>query len=108
MCDTRRASPTPRWGVLYGWLLVSFFSAAVVRVAAAASWRGVASWGIGVAAVTGVAQWIRWNQVALDQSEWCACASASVRIRTIPAAQEEDRREAEQREEEQRSATLVA
>ena len=98
MCDMRRASPTPRWGAIYGWLLVSFVFAAVVRVAASASWRGVASWGIGVVAVTGVARWIRWNRVALDQSEWCACASASVRIRTIPAAREQD----------QRSATLVA
>ena len=103
MGDTRRALPVPRWGVLYGWLLVSFFAAAVVRVAAAASWRGVVSWGIGVATVTGVARWIRWNRVALDQSEWCACASASVRIRTIPSAREE-----EPREEDQRSATLVA
>jgi hypothetical protein len=86
VCDETRSIPGPRWGALYALLLLALGAAVLARFVLPAAWRGLASWSLGLAAVAGVAQWIRGNRVALDQAEWCACASASTRVRTIASS----------------------
>ena len=107
MCETSRTAPTPRWGALYGLLVLAFAAAVIVRLVAPPWCRGPVSWGIGLATVSGVVRWIGWNRVAFDQSEWCACASASVRMRTIHPVREQPLEPVEIEEEDRRGATLV-
>jgi len=85
MCDIERTpETTPRWLVLY----------AVVPVAGAAL-LGVHTWvpaplartvldGTVAAGVwLSMVGWVHANRVALEQAEWCACASESLRARVI-------------------------
>lgn len=89
MCDDRHAgasTPRPRWGALYAIALGAAGAYCVVAAVAAAPARTVLAYALVAGAGVATLRWIARNRVALDQLEWCACASDTVRIREIPAS----------------------
>jgi hypothetical protein len=88
MCNTVQAgsplSAPPRWGRLYA---VAATPLAILAVAEAAAPSGplrtLLRYAAGLAVIAGMALWVRRNRVALDLSDWCACAGAEVTIRVI-------------------------
>jgi hypothetical protein len=86
MCDRRPTgegtAPRPRWVLLY--LLALSTSAAAGAVSTIAGpGRAILGLAVGVTAAFAAFRWIAANRVALDELEWCACASATVQVRVI-------------------------
>lgn len=89
MCDASgaaAASRRPRWGRLYAIFPIAVAAFATVELETPASvvrtlLDCIAGTGVWVA----IAWWVRANRAALDQLDWCACASARVTMRVIPS-----------------------
>lgn len=84
MCDSRPPTMTtrPRWGTLYAIPLLT--TAALVAAARSIpTLTGLLGWALTGAVFGAMALWVRANRVALDQVEWCACASGAVGVRVI-------------------------
>jgi hypothetical protein len=74
----------PRWGLLYA--IPALTAAGFFAVASAEPVSTPNT--LLVAALTGLAfgamaWWVRANRAALDQAEWCACASSTISVRVI-------------------------
>lgn len=99
MCDVtdrsrlRRATPRPRWGLLYG--LVALMLGVLAAAESLAS-PGVLQTSVGgalaLAGFAAVGVWVRSNRGALEQQSWCACAGATVTVRVIPSRRPEPER----------------
>ena len=87
MCDIRRTratSPRPQWGRLYAILPLTVGAFVLVQFSAAMpTVRVLLRYGIAGAAWGAIGWWVRANRVALDQLEWCDCASRAVTRRVI-------------------------
>ena len=88
MCARRKLRsgapvPRPRWRILY-LIGLSVTAASFGAVGVANPLRVVLACVIGVVAGIAAFGWIAANRVALDELDWCACASASVpRVRVV-------------------------
>lgn len=94
MCETRRrASTRLRWGTLYLRLLVAGVIGALIATSPLSS---AARTALGVAVTLGASvsalAWLRANAGALDQTDWCACASRSMTVRVIASTPRRRRR----------------
>ena len=88
MCDRRDGNATtrrPRWATLYAIVLGAAALYVVDVVAFATPARTVLACALAAGAVAATFGWIAQNRVALDQADWCDCASETVRIRVIHA-----------------------
>jgi hypothetical protein len=86
----RRAAPRgtsrPRWNRLYAPMVAAIIALAIVEViplgdASKTALRLV----IAVGTFLALRAWVRRNLAALDQEDWCACASATVSVRVVPS-----------------------
>lgn len=91
MCDARyrskraRAIPRPRWGLLYGIVLVTGAAAIGVQFASLpASLRTALVSGLAFGGLVAMAVWVRSNGAALDLQDWCDCAAEKMTVRVIP------------------------
>src|SRR5262245_21927483 len=91
MCDPERlrslaVRDTVHWGVLYVALAgVGTTWLAAEVVAPAGFWRAAARVVFATLAVATMTVWVRVEAVALDQADWCSCASALVTRRIVPS-----------------------
>ena len=92
MCGTSYVSrshgaprPRPRWGLLYGVVLVGLAALALVDVDAAVPARWLLDGGVAGAIFVGIAFWLRGHRAALDQQDWCECAGDTLTVRMIPS-----------------------
>src|SRR4029434_5754506 len=88
MCDTPRPpGPTvlrPRWGLLYGAAFSPLAALAVVEVTTPPNAiRTLLRFVFAISAFAGMAVWVRARRTALDMSDWCGCAGATVSVRVI-------------------------
>lgn len=86
MCDGARAAGvrSPHWGRLYAVAALAGLGLVLAHVVPLASGLAfVLRVGLLVAGFGAMASWLRANRVALDQAEWCACASRTVTVRVI-------------------------
>ncbi len=86
MCDDARAAGvrSPHWGRLYAVAALAGLGLVVVHVVPLASGLAfVLRAGLLVAGFGAMAWWLRANRVALDQVEWCTCASRTVAARVV-------------------------
>lgn len=89
MCDGRagsgwRATPRPRWGLLYGLMALALAALAAVEVAASSGVsRTVLEAGLAAGLFTTMALWARLNRAALDLQASCDCAAAKMTVRVI-------------------------
>jgi hypothetical protein len=80
------ASVRPRWGVLYLTLAGATTAALATDLAGLARpWPATAHAAFAALAVATLWLWIRHEAVRLDQTDWCACAPATVTMRVIPS-----------------------
>jgi cobalamin biosynthesis protein CobD/CbiB len=87
-----RSTPRPQWGRLY--IRVAFALAAfgvVERLMSPGPIETVLECGVVVAGLVAIGSWTRRNRVALDQQEWCDCATAKVTVRVISSRRPERR-----------------
>jgi hypothetical protein len=89
MCQTTTSvmiRTGPRWGRLYAVLPVAISAFVLVEAYVPATViRAALEYTIVGAAWVALVGWVRLNRVALDQVEWCACASQTIRIRIVPS-----------------------
>jgi hypothetical protein len=85
MCATSpRAIGRPRWGWLYGTVLPPLAGLAVVEAAGPPNLvRTLLRSVLALAALVGMALWVRANRAAFDLQEWCDCASSTITVRVI-------------------------
>lgn len=85
MCETPAPSaPRPRWTRLY--VLPPLLVAALVlveRSVSATAPRIVLEFALTGGAWWAMAAWVRANRIAIDQADWCACASHAITVRVI-------------------------
>jgi hypothetical protein len=79
MCVHRSTAPRPRWALLY-LLAVGVTAAAVAVMAVAGPARVVLAVAVWTAGAIGGFRWVAANRVALDQLDWCGCASSTMRV----------------------------
>jgi hypothetical protein len=91
MCDRKAARSQasrirPHWGALYVALAGVGTASLVAELAVPAGfWRATARAVFAAFAFATMAVWIRHEAVALEQAEWCDCASSMVTMRVIPS-----------------------
>lgn len=86
MCDAsrpRERSSSPRWISLYAVVLLTVAAAGIADVIAPAPLAHPLFYAVAGAGWVGVMWWIRANRTALEQAEWCACASETITMRVI-------------------------
>jgi hypothetical protein len=49
------------------------------------AWRTIVCVAFAVSTLAAIAAWIRHEAVALDQEQWCPCASAATTVRIVPS-----------------------
>jgi hypothetical protein len=77
------ATPRPRWGVLYGVVVLGLIALAVADVEAPDLARPTLDAGLAGVTLAAVALWVRGNRMALDLQDWCDCAADTVTVRVI-------------------------
>ena len=91
MCDRNAARSQasrirPLWGALYVALVGVGTTSLVAELAVPAGfWRATVPAVFAACAFATMAVWIRHEAVALEQAEWCDCASSMVTMRVIPS-----------------------
>jgi len=76
--------PRPRWGLLYGLVILSLAGLGVEQVIVSpGALRTVAGATLALAVFATMALWVRVNRVALDQQEACDCAWEKVTVRVV-------------------------
>jgi hypothetical protein len=95
MCDSRYVSrtaariPRPRWGLLYGVVVLGLGMLTLTDMAAPEVVRPGLDGVLAVAAVMAIARWVRANRAALEQQEWCECAAERMTVRVVPCRRAE-------------------
>ena len=97
MCDPERVRSSAvrddaHWGALYLALAAigtTWLAAEVV--APTGFWRATARVVFATLAVATMMVWVRVEAVALDQAEWCSCASSTVTMRIVQSRPWPDR-----------------
>src|SRR5215467_9257476 len=79
----------PRWTALYGIVAFGLAALAVTEIAAAAVVRPALESVVGAVAFVAIVLWVRGNRAALDQQEWCECATETLTVRVIPSRRPE-------------------
>ena len=81
-----RVIPRPRWGQLYGALLLTMAAAVAGElIPVRDGTRTALRCGLAVAGFIAMALWVRRHRAALDLEDWCACAGATMVVRVIPS-----------------------
>ncbi|OLC12969.1 MAG: hypothetical protein AUH29_14635 [Candidatus Rokubacteria bacterium 13_1_40CM_69_27] len=89
--------PRPRWGRLYAILPLTVAAFALIEPSGLAPALGTALRGGMVGLAFGaMAWWVRANRAALDQLDWCACASSTITVRVIASRPPQRPKEAEE------------
>jgi hypothetical protein len=83
--SARAAIPRPRWGRLYGVVLLGVAWLTVADIAAPAVARPSLETVAVLVTFVAAALWARGNRAALDQHAWCECAADTVTVRVIPS-----------------------
>lgn len=90
MCDAEyrsnrpRAFRRPRWGLLWGLVLLETGMAGAVEFATApGALRIVLRTGLVLAGFGAIALWVRRNGAALDLQDWCGCAAEKMTVGVI-------------------------
>jgi hypothetical protein len=81
--SARAAIPRPRWGRLYGVVLLGVAGLTVADVAAPAVARPSLETVVVLVTFVAAALWVRGNRAALDQQAWCDCAADTVTVRVV-------------------------
>jgi hypothetical protein len=81
--SARAAIPRPRWGRLYGVVLLGVAWLTVADIAAPAVARPRLETVAILVTFVAVALWARGNRAALDQQAWCDCAADTVTVRVV-------------------------
>jgi hypothetical protein len=89
MCDAASSSepdgtiPRPRWGALYGMVVLGIAALTSIDVAVPVIERSALEMTVVGGAFVAMALWLRSNRAALDQQDWCACAGGKTTMRVI-------------------------
>ena len=90
MCDVTprfgrsRATPRPRWGLLYGLVTLMLAALAAIEIAMSpGSAQTALQCGLALSGFGAAALWVRLNRTALDQQDWCECAAEKISVRVI-------------------------
>ena len=84
MCDSGSRSPLParvrpHWAALYMTLAGLGAASLVAELTAPLGvWRAATRWAFAALAFTTMVVWVRCEAVALEQIEWCGCASSTL------------------------------
>ncbi len=96
MCDTEQTPETsagPQWGRLYAILPLAVGAFLLVEASVPVpGLRAVLRYAIAGGAWGAIVWWVRANRTALDQLEWCACASRTLRVRVVISEPRKSRR----------------
>ena len=89
MCDSGSRSPLParvrpHWAALYMTLAGLGAASLVAELTVPLGvWRAATRWAFAALAFTTMVVWVRCEAVALEQTEWCGCASSTLTVRIV-------------------------
>jgi hypothetical protein len=84
MCATKTLPTRVRWGRLYAVVLGTCAATTTLAIAApTAPWRVAATLFVFIVAGIGMMQCLATQRVALDLTDWCACATSTVTVRLV-------------------------
>ena len=89
MCDSGPVSPSaarirPHWATLYMTLAGIALATLLAEIATPFGvWRTATRWAFAALAITTMVVWVRCEAIALEQLEWCGCASSTLTVRIV-------------------------